>query len=78
MSEQIHPDVAAWMASVAKALDAIPTCNPGYGEFNIPVAVVSFDGEPTRYAIVADEHGGYSLDFDYQLENRLANQEQQP
>lgn len=61
MSEQVDHRVAAYMAAIAAALEAVPECKTSYGEFYVSEAVISFDGYETGYAIVADEHGGYAV-----------------
>lgn len=60
-TDEIDRHLARYLAQVAEALDSVPKCDPGYGEFYVSKATISFDGEETNYAVVADEHGTYAV-----------------
>lgn len=61
MAEEVDHHVVAYMAAIAAALESVPLCKTSYGEFYVSEALISYDGDETGYAVVADEHGGYAV-----------------
>lgn len=65
MSTQYDHKLIAYAAKVAAALEAIPDAAVDYGSFVVDKVTFAFDGDPeTGIAVVADEHGGYSVEFE--------------
>lgn len=60
-AQEIDAEVAVWAGEVAAALAAVGSLKTSYGEFYVSDARISFDGDPTGYSVVANEHAGYNV-----------------
>ena len=57
--------LVAYAAKIAEALEKVPDPEIPYGQFAVDRVTFMFDGDPeTGISVVADEHGGYSVELD--------------